>query len=204
MSLIPAFELGLWNGWILSLFMFICIMGLSPLVIRLVYGNSRSKESSKRHSATPKLNELEKKLDRLSTVILLALLGYSVFLPLNLGTYWFFIGLIIYVISIIFGFTATIDFARAPLDKPATKGTYAISRNPMYFSMILVFISISLACTSWLYLLLAIIWLILANIVIVAEERLCLETYGDSFKEYMNRTARWIGRPNYNKKELLN
>ena len=148
MSLIPAFELGLWNAWILSLFMFIFIMGLSPLVIRLVYGSSRSKESSKRHSARPKLNEREKKLDRLSTIILIVLLGYSAFLPLNLGTYWFYIGLIIYIISIIFGFTATIDFARAPLDKPATKGTYAISRNPMYFSMILIFISISLACTS--------------------------------------------------------
>ena len=196
----PAFELGLWNAWILVLFLFLVISGLSPLVIRLVYGSDRSKESSKRHSVRPKLNEREKKLDRLSTITLLALLGYSVFLPLNLGTYWFYIGLIIYMISLIFGFIAMIDFARAPLDKPATKGTYAISRNPMYFSMVIIFISISLACTSWLYLLLTIIWLIIADIGIVAEERLCLETYGDSYKEYMNRTPRWIGIPKSNQK----
>jgi protein-S-isoprenylcysteine O-methyltransferase Ste14 len=175
--------------------MFVFIMGLSPLVIRLVYGSSRSKESSKRHSARPKLNEREKKLDRLSTIILIALLGYSVFLPLNLGTYWFYIGLIVYVISIIFGFTATIEFARTPMGKPATKGIYTISRNPMYFSMVLIFISISLACASWLYLLLTIIWLIIADNGVVAEERLCLETYGDSYKEYMDRTPRWIGKP---------
>ena len=99
------------------------------------------------------------------------------------------------MISIIFGFTATIDFARAPLDKPATKGTYAVSRNPMYFSMILVFISKSLACTSWLFLLLTMIWLITADMGINGEERLCLETYGDTYKEYMNRTPRWIGMP---------
>ena len=91
MSLIPVLELGLWNAWILSLFMFIVIMGLSPVVIRLVYGNTRSEEITKRHSARPKLNEQEKLLDRLSTITLIALLGYSVFLPLNLGTYWFYI-----------------------------------------------------------------------------------------------------------------
>jgi len=30
---------------------------------------------------------------------------------------------------------------------------------------------------------------------VVAEERGCLETYGDEYKEYMNRTPRWIGIP---------
>jgi protein-S-isoprenylcysteine O-methyltransferase Ste14 len=200
MSLVPVFELGLWNAWILVLFMFLVISGLSPLVIRLVYGSVKSKESSKRHSARPKLNKREKQLDRLSTLILLALFGYSVFLPLNLGTYMFYIGLIIYAISIIFGFTAMIDFARTPMDKPASKGTYAISRNPMYFSMFLIFISISLACTSWLYLLLTIIWLIITDIGIVTEERLCLETYGDSYKKYVERTPRWIGIPKHNEK----
>ena len=51
MSLIPDFELGLWNAWILVLLMFSIIMGLSPLVIRLFFGSTKSKESSKRHSA---------------------------------------------------------------------------------------------------------------------------------------------------------
>ena len=170
-------------------------MGLSPLVIRLLFGSSKSQESSKRHSAKPKLSEREKKLDYLSTVTLLALLGYSVFLPLELGTAWLYAGLFVYMTSMIFGFIAMINFALVPLDKPATKGVYTISRNPMYFSMILIFIGISLACASWLFLLLTIIWLILADRGVVAEERLCLETYGDSYREYMNRTPRWIGIP---------
>ena len=79
--------------------------------------------------------------------------------------------------------------------EPATKGVYTISRNPMYFSMFLIFVGISLACASWLFLLLTIIWIIIADIGIVGEERICLETYGDSYREYMDRTPRWIGIP---------
>ena len=193
MSLVPEFELGLWNAWIPALLMFSIIMGLSPLVIRSFLGSTKSQESSKRHSAKPKLSEREKKLDHLSTITLLALIGYSVFLPLELGTGWFYAGLFVYVMSIIFGFIAMINFAQAPLDKPATKGVYSISRNPMYFSMFLIFIGISLACASWPFLLLTMIWIFLADRGVVAEERLCLETYGDSYREYMNRTPRWIG-----------
>ena len=202
MSLIPTFELGLWNAWILSLFMFLFIIGLSSLVIRLFFDSSRSKESSKRHSKRPKLSEGEKKLDYLSTLTLIALLVYSIFLPLNLGKAWFYIGLFIYVVSLIFGFIAMINFAQAPLDKPATKGAYTISRNPMYFSMFLIFIGISVTCASWLFLLLTVIWFILGDKGVVAEERLCLETYGDSYREYMNRTPTWIGIPK-SKKETV-
>ena len=201
MSLIPEFELGLWNAWILSLFMFLFIMGVSPLVIRLLFGSSRSQESSKRHSARPKLSDREKKLDYLSTITLLALLGYSVVLPLALGTGWFYAGLFVYVMSIIFGFMAMINFAQAPLDEPVTKGVYTILRNPMYFSMFLIFVGISLTCASWLFVLLTMIWMILADRGVVAEERLCLETYGDSYREYMNRTPRWIGIPKSGKRE---
>jgi hypothetical protein len=43
------------------------------------------------------------------------------------------------MVGIIFGFVATINFALAPLDKPATKGVYTISRNPMIFGMFLIF-----------------------------------------------------------------
>jgi len=193
MSLVPVFELGIWKAWILVLSLFLIVIGLSSLVIRLFLGSSKSQESSKRHSTKPKLNEREKKLDYLSTVILLAILIYSVFLPLELGTIWFYVGLFVHVLSMIFGFIAMINFALAPLDKPATKGVYTISRNPMYFSMFLMFVGISLACASWLFLLLTVIWMILADRGVIAEERLCLEIYGDSYRKYMNRTPRWIG-----------
>lgn len=199
--LVPSFELGIWNAWILVLFLFLFVIGLSQLAIRLFLGSSKAQESSKRHSARPELSEREKKLDRLSTIILIALIIYSVVLPLDLGTSWFYAGFVVYVISLIFGFTAMINFALAPSNQPATGGAYAISRNPMYFSMFLVFVGIGLACASWLFLLLTMIWLVMADQGIMAEERLCLKTWGDSYREYVNRTPRWIGRPKQEKRD---
>ena len=156
MSLIPEFELGLWNAWIFVFTYLLFFIGFGVLVrLRGQKGSSRPR--------TPPLNKNEKKLDYLSTVTLLALLVYSVFLPLDLDTGWFYAGLFVYVMSLIFGFIAMIHFALAPVDKPATKGVYTISRNPMYFSMFLIFIAISVSCVSWFFLLLIMIWLILAD-----------------------------------------
>ena len=200
MSLIPAFELGIWNAWILVLLMFLIDIGLSTLIIRLFLGSTKSKESNKRHSASPQLSDQEKKFDRLSNITFVAIIAYSFVLPLNLGTGWFYVGLIIYAIGLIFGFAAMINFALVPSDKPATIGVYRISRNPMYFSMFVIFASISLACASWLFLLLTVIWFVLADRTVVAEERLCLEMYGDSYREYLDRTSRWIGIPKSEKK----
>lgn len=122
-------------------------------------------------------------------------LAYSVFLPLKLGTDWFYGGLFVYLLGMIFGFIAMINFATAPLDKPATEGVYSFSRHPMYFSMFLMFIGIGIACFSWVFVLLAMIGLTLSDRLVVAEERLCLETYGEAYREYMSRTRRWIGIP---------
>ncbi len=201
MSLVPEFELGLWNAWILVILIFLIDIGLSSLIIRVFLGRTKSQEISRRHSAMPQLSEREKKLHHLLTVILLALFGYSVFLPLELSTVWFYAGLIVYATSMIFGFIATINFALAPVNKPATKGVYTISRNPMYFSMFLMFVGISITCASWLFLLLTIIWLVLSDKEVILEEGFCLETYGDSYREYMNRTPRWIGIPRSEKKD---
>jgi len=201
LSLIPAFELGLWNAWIFVLLMFLTDIGLSLLTIRLFLGSTKSQESYRRHSTRPELSDLEKKMDHLSTIITIALIAYSIVLPLNLGTVWFYTGLFVFVFGLIFGFIAMINFALAPSNKPATGGVYNVSRNPMYFSMFVVFVSISLACASWLFLLLTIIYFILVDRIVVAEEQLCLQLYGDAYREYMNRTPRWIGIPKSEKSD---
>jgi protein-S-isoprenylcysteine O-methyltransferase Ste14 len=41
----------------------------------------------------------------------------------------------------------------------------------------------------------------LMNMSAVNEERLCLEKYGDAYRDYMNRTPRWIGIPKSQEKE---
>jgi len=94
-----------------------------------------------------------------------------------------------------------LNFATTPLDKPVTKGAYPISRHPLSFSGFLTFIGMGIACISWIFLLLAIVFMILMNTVVISEERWCLEKYGDAYREYMNRTTRWIGIPKSEKRD---
>ena len=88
-----------------------------------------------------------------------------------------------------------INFVTTSPFEPVTKGVYRISRNPSYFSEFLLDISIGIACTSWIFLLFGTIFIILTNIVVASEERFCLKKYGDAYREYMDKTPRWIGIP---------
>ena len=120
---------------------------------------------------------------------------YSVFLPLKIGTLWFYAGLSIYLLGMIFLTIAEIRYVSTSEDKLLNKGVYSISRNPMWFGFFLILFGIGIACISWIYLLCAMVFMILQNILIDAEERWCLQKYGDAYREYMNRTPRWIGIP---------
>jgi len=125
MSLIPEFELGLWNAWILMLSSFLMVIPL------FVLDRLRGQKGSGRPDTWP-LNETEKKLDRIALLISLAYIIYSFFLPLKLGTAWLYVGLLVYLFGCIFGFVAAANLNNTPTDRPATKGLYRISRNPVY------------------------------------------------------------------------
>jgi protein-S-isoprenylcysteine O-methyltransferase Ste14 len=88
-----------------------------------------------------------------------------------------------------------------PTDRPATRGLYRISRNPLYLGCFLIYIGTGIACASWLFLLLTAIWIVLYDILIAPEERWCLEKYGEAYREYMDRTPKWIGIPKSEKKD---
>jgi protein-S-isoprenylcysteine O-methyltransferase Ste14 len=121
---------------------------------------------------------------------------YSFFLPFELGTVWFYVGLPISILGIIMPIIAGISFATAPLDKPLTTGVYRITRNPEYLSVFLQYLGIGISCLSWIFILCAVIWIISFHIEVVqSEEPSLIEKYGDAYKEYVNRTPRWIGIP---------
>ncbi len=134
-------------------------------------------------------------------VTLFVSLIYCVFLPLELGTAWFCAGLFIYLLGMIFTVMAIINSETTSVDKPVTKWVYRVSRNPQFLGVFLAFIGIGVACASWFFLLLTTIMIILYDITVVSEERWCLEKYGDAYREYMNRTPRWIGIPKSEKRD---
>ena len=65
-------------------------------------------------------------------IVIVVTYAYSVFLPLKLGTAWFYAGLCTYVPSMVIGVMAVLTFAATSVDQPVTAGVYRISRNPMY------------------------------------------------------------------------
>lgn len=94
-------------------------------------------------------------------VTILATLVYSVFLPLKLGTVWFYVGVPVCLMGLIMNLVAVVNFANTPIDEPVTKRVYSFSRNSMYFFGFLTCIGMSLACASWLFLLLTVLSMIL-------------------------------------------
>jgi protein-S-isoprenylcysteine O-methyltransferase Ste14 len=192
MSLVPAFELGFWNAWIFIL-PIIIISILGPKIL----GKRASEEVS---SFTKKV----KTLSNLSSLIMLLPFAYSIFLPLKLDTVWFVIGLLIYLPVMFFLIIGLLNFATTPVDELVTRGVYGISRNPGYVCAVLVNISIGIACLSWVFLLVAIVnFLLLRYYVVVVEEPFLIEKYGDIYREYMNRTPRWIGIPKSKKNDNM-
>ena len=190
MTLIPAFEIGIWNAWILWVLQFL------SMIIPNLFMNEEAKLRTKRAPQLVPFNKTEKILALSTHVIVMPFsIVYSIFLPLKIDTAWFYIGLVIFILALVMSLMTTISFATTPVDKPVTSGIYQISRHPIYLSGFLLNLSIGIACASWVVLLCAILWIVLWHMVVPTEERFLAEKYGDAYCEYMNRTPRWIGIP---------
>ena len=187
MQLIPVFKIGIWNAWIVTV-----IFLIVPLLGWVI-----NKEAYKKLGTPPdmKLSKREKVIGHIANIITSIAFLYAIFLPFKLGTAWFYIGLFIFLSAVALLITAGISFITTPIDKPVTKGIYRYSRHPLYFSSLLALIAIGIATASWIILLVGILFFILVNIIAGSEERYCKEKYGDIYKEYLNRTPRWIGIP---------
>jgi protein-S-isoprenylcysteine O-methyltransferase Ste14 len=118
---------------------------------------------------------------------------YSIFLPFRVGTLWLWIGLLLFIVGLVILVLATISIAGTPTDKPFTSGVYRFSRHPGYLAMILVYLGVSIASVSWLFLLVTVVTFFLLLYQVKNEEAYCCVKFSDAYREYMNRTPRWIG-----------
>ena len=189
MTFIPAFKIGIWNAWILWVLQFLSM--ITPNFFM-------SEEAKIRTKRAPQFVPLDKKREKilaLSTHVLIMPFSiiYSIFLPLQIGTAWFYTGLVIFILALVMSIMTTVSFAATPVDKPVTNGIYRISRHPIYFSGFLLNLSIGIVCASWVIMLCAILWIVFFHIVVPTEERFLIGQYGDAYREHMNKTPRWIG-----------
>lgn len=181
--LIPAFKIGLWNAWILVI----------PMLILYIFSMRVTAARESGRSGDFKITKKENMIIYSILLVMCIAFIYAIFLPLQLSIVWLIIGLIIYLLGIVFTIIAVLNFATSPKDKVITKGLYGMSRNPMYVGIVITQIGLGIACSSWLYLLLTAVLMILLNANSSAEERYCLYMYRDDYRKYMNRTPRWIG-----------
>ena len=188
MSLTPTFDIGIWNAWI---FMLLYLLTL-PLL------RSISKDALEKSDVAAPKNLYTKTENRIVSFyqysFLLAFI-YSIFLPLKLGTTWFYIGLPICLIGFILLLIAYLNFAASPLGEPLTGGLHRYSRHPVYLTQIIFFIGIGIATASWVFLLFTILRTISSFMLVNPEERFCVEKYGDAYRTYINKTPRWLGLP---------
>lgn len=192
MSLIPAFELGFLNAWIFMIYVILYnVLPYFLSLIRPIYKEVLKKTTGPNIS----LNKTEEKLAKIMFLVFVIPIVYSFFLPIKLSTVWFYVGLFIYLLGVVIGTVAMYDFYTTAVDKLVIKGVYRISRNPMYLGMFLIYIGAGIACISWFFLLLTIVFVVLSHILVITEESYCLKTYGKSYRKYLNRTPRWIGIP---------
>ena len=187
MSLIPAFEIGVWNAWIFMIWLLVQNFG-----IRLI-----SKEVYQKAGQPPdmKPSQTYKIISYVSMPLWLLATAYSIFLPFKLGTIWFAVGLTIFLLGLIVNTVATINFAATPMNEPVTSGVYHYSRHPIYIALLMIYLSVSIASASWIFLLFTILLTVGVSFSVTDEEHYCLRKYGDAYREYMNRTPRWIGIP---------
>ena len=125
MTLIPAFEIGVWNAWILILY-----IPLHPLIMMLIDKLVGTGDMF-RKMGEPSLNKTEGLINILAHFVLLfGLLIYSVFLPLQLGTAWFYVGLTLCVLGMITWTIAIVNIADMPIGGLGPRGSIAIPGIP--------------------------------------------------------------------------
>jgi len=184
MSAVPAFEIGVWNAWIFILYHFL------PMPLLMLAQGGQARELETPHS------ELERRLYPIIMILWILAIIYSIFLPLQVGTIWFYVGLPISIVGLI-GYTVVIaGFTITPIaDKPITSGIYRYSRHPYYVTQLIMFIGVGIASASWVFLVFSIVYSALHFIIVTPEEQHLVKKYGDAYREYMDRTSRWIGIP---------
>ena len=192
MSLLPEFELGFWNAWIFMMpFLVVTLLCMLVMMKKGAPGGSvRAVQRACKSKTTLVVASLSK-------FFMFPAVIYSVFLPLKLGTLWFYVGLPITLIGLGGTILVLVDWANTPAGDPVTRGIYRYSRHPMYVTGVFIFLGVSILSASWVFLVLTILFGVGVTrpYFVKVEEAQCLGHYGTAYHEYMKRTPRWLGIP---------
>ena len=179
----PALEIGFFNGWILLAFEFLIQGGLLLTFPKAVVSRlfDRSGWSNKQRVFTI-----------IGKVFSLACLVLIVLTPLKIHSWVIIIGWILYCIGLVSLVAAMLIFRDTPPDQPVTKGVYRISRHPQIVALFVLFLGICIAIGSWAAVGMLLSSKVFQHFSILAEEEVCLRQYGEPYRAYMDRVARYF------------
>jgi protein-S-isoprenylcysteine O-methyltransferase Ste14 len=184
-SLVQHLEVGWSTGW-----WFTAAFGLVNLILIIRYG----KAFAKHLFAFPKFQSLTERIISLASVFLFAraLMVYTVFVPIKEYGVRFYGGIIVFIIGLGVHTYAMINFATTSPDKPVVKGSYQYSRHPMQIMGIVMWFGVGMATGSWIIILACVIQVFLCRSFLIAQERSCLESYEEEYREYMTKVPRYF------------
>ena len=161
------------NAWIPSLGIV-----LIQLAYMLLY-----KEGGRRATDTSWYTAKDKTNAFWSMLLTIAMIIVAVFVPFQA---------IIFILSLGMFIADFRVYVAAPLGRAITGGIYRYSRNPMYTAYHLGMLGVCIATASLWLLLVTMASIVATHFVILGEERYCLATYGQEYREYKARTPRYL------------
>lgn len=182
-------QIGWLNAWLLMLF-----FPLQPVILQLV-DKAVGKGDIYKKLAGDAPDPAQMRISRIATLLLYALVVFSIFIPLKTGTPWIWVGLLIYLLGVVIFLSAVQAAARTPLGELFSTGMYRYSRHPLYVSVSIILLGVGISSASWLFLLFAAMYVALTFATVASEEQACLAVFGDRYRTYMAVTPRWIGIP---------
>ena len=104
----------------------------------------------------------------------------------------FWSGAALYAFGLLLLLLSVIGFAAPSESGVRHKGVYRISRNPMYVAYFICFAGMVLLTQSGLLFGILMIFQISAHWIVLAEERWCIQNFGEEYRQYMKKVRRYI------------
>jgi protein-S-isoprenylcysteine O-methyltransferase Ste14 len=183
MTLFPLLKLGWLNGWIPGLLFY----GIFIILLKIF-----PKETVDRLYDDTGWTIDQARLAKIGLPFALSALILLPFTSLKYPLPVFWTGLVLYLVGFA-GFVYSLHtFNTTPLDKPATRGLYSVSRNPQWVTFAATLIGIRLMVGSWTIFLLVSVRIIMNHFRILGEERALEKQYGKSYLDYKKSIPRYM------------